>query len=195
MYKFSPSPDLATRETNYAFWENAFNSDEILKIVNIGDTLFQSKASVDGDTISTDIRQSDVGWISHTEETNFIYDRLAYVARTINGQFFDFDLFGFNEDFQYTVYREGGDHYDWHMDKGNINTSPRKLSLVLQLSDPDDYTGGDLELFMGANNPIMMDRKRGSIYAFPSYILHRVTPVTAGTRKSLVAWVSGPKFK
>ena len=113
----------------------------------------------------------------------------------MNGQFFDLDLYGFVEDLQYTTYNsvEEG-HYDWHMDKGNLNSSPRKLSMVLQLSDPTEYEGGDLE-FMMSKDPIKATKQKGIIYTFPSYILHRVTPVTAGTRKTLVVWLAGPKFK
>lgn len=64
----------------------------------------------------------------------------------------------------------------------------------MQLSDEDDYVGGDLELMFG-DEPQKMIRKRGTILCFPSYVLHRVTPVTEGTRYSLVAWITGPQFK
>jgi PKHD-type hydroxylase len=66
--------------------------------------------------------------------------------------------------------------------------------MVLQLSDPSEYDGGDLELFI-APNPTVATRKKGLIYIFPSWVLHRVTPVTRGIRKSLVIWITGPKFK
>jgi PKHD-type hydroxylase len=108
--------------------------------------------------------------------------------------FFDFELTGLFEQLQFTVYEEAGSHYDWHLDKMLSDLPPRKLSLVLQLSDPEEYTGGDLELFV-SSNPIKIERKRGLLTAFPSFTLHRVTPVTSGIRKSLVAWVGGPKFK
>jgi PKHD-type hydroxylase len=119
---------------------------------------------------------------------------MAFITRQLNGQFFDFDLYGFVEDFQYTVYEEGNDHYTWHMDKGKNSTSPRKLSLVLQLSDPSEYDGGDLEIFTGVNTTTL-EKKKGIIHAFPSFVMHRVTPVTRGVRRTLVIWVSGPKFK
>ena len=82
--------------------------------------------------------------------------------------------------------------YDWHQDY-NADIS-RKLSIVVQLSNPSDYEGGELEIL--AHEPkISIQKKRGFITIFPSYTVHRVTPVTKGTRQSLVAWVSGPKFK
>ena len=71
----------------------------------------------------------------------------------------------------------------------------RSLSIVVQLSDPNDYDGCDLELLnMGEKRPTKMMRDRGTLIAFPSYTLHRVTPATRGVRNSLVAWVTGKPF-
>ena len=64
----------------------------------------------------------------------------------------------------------------------------------MQVSDPDTYDGGDLELFYKAK-PIIADRTRGAVVAFPSFVMHRVTPVTRGVRYSLVAWVVGPRWR
>jgi predicted 2-oxoglutarate/Fe(II)-dependent dioxygenase YbiX len=61
-------------------------------------------------------------------------------------------------------------------------------------SRPEDYEGGDLELMYG-NQPQTMDKARGAFIAFPSFLLHRVTPVTRGTRWSLVAWILGPRWR
>ncbi len=194
-YQFCPSPDLSTQEQNFAFWENAFSDEELSRIKTIGDALPKNDGVVNttGD-LETQVRKSQVAWISNNNETQFIYDKMGYVSRMLNGQFFDLDLYGFIEDFQYTIYQANDAKYDWHMDKGNLNSPPRKLTLVLQLSDPSEYEGGDLE-FLVSNEPIKAKKEKGVIYAFPSYILHRVTPVTAGTRKSLVVWICGNKFK
>jgi PKHD-type hydroxylase len=197
VYTFAPNPDLTTHEQNYAFWENGFSDSQIADIIQMGEDLAPEDATVGTnkkDNIET-IRKSKVSWISHTQDSNFLYDQMAYIARCLNGQFFELDLFGFVEDMQYTKYQSGGDHYGWHMDKGSIYPAPRKMSLVMQLSDPDEYEGGDLEFLAGPGDPIKATRQKGIVYAFPSYVLHRVTPVTKGTRRSLVVWVAGPKFK
>lgn len=196
-YHISPSPDKATNEQNFATWENGFSESELSQIKQIGDGIATDIALVNTDNENIqDLRKSRIGWLGLNDKTSFLYDKLGYIARMINGQFFDFDLYGFVEDFQYTVYNgNNNDHYDWHMDKGNTNHSPRKLSLVLQLSDPSEYEGGDLQLWTGGNEPITCEKKKGLLYAFPSFILHRVTPVTRGTRKSLVVWLAGNKFK
>jgi PKHD-type hydroxylase len=117
-------------------------------------------------------------------------------VRQLNGQFYKYDLQGFAENFQYTVYNgeaEEPGHYTWHQDWNNSGT-PRKLSLVVQLSDPSEYEGGDLQIMSGAE-PTTVDKGLGKVVLFPSFMLHRVTPVTKGIRRSLVVWVTGPAFK
>jgi PKHD-type hydroxylase len=70
----------------------------------------------------------------------------------------------------------------------------RKLSITIQLSNSDDYEGGDLELLYD-KEPYKLDRSRGTFLVFPSFMLHRVTPVTRGTRWSLVAWIGGKRWQ
>jgi PKHD-type hydroxylase len=71
---------------------------------------------------------------------------------------------------------------------------PRKLSVVLQLSDPSEYEGGDLEI-MNCSEPTQVKKEKGLVTAFPSFMLHRVTPVTKGIRRTLVVWLTGPRFR
>lgn len=194
VYNLVPSPDLSTLERNFATWENGFSESEITQVRELGDLLPTEQATVDLQGVVSDLRKSRVGWVELTPNTGWLYDRLGFIANQMNGRFFDFALSGFVEHFQYTVYQGDGGCYDWHMDKGLLNSSPRKLSLVVQLSDPGEYEGGDLQLMVGAD-PIIAERKKGLVYAFPSWILHRVTPVTRGTRRSLVIWLAGPKFR
>ena len=76
---------------------------------------------------------------------------------------------------------------------GPDETSSRKISIVVQLSDPLEYEGGELQISDGGTNRVC-EKTKGTIIIFPSYLLHRVTPVTKGTRRSLVLWVTGPPF-
>ena len=73
----------------------------------------------------------------------------------------------------------------------------RKLSMVIQLSDPKDYEGGILEIHANEHYPPPPDelKRRGTIVVFPSFLRHRVIPVTKGVRYSLVAWIEGPHFR
>ena len=196
MYQLLPSPSIAIPVIPFATWTGGFTNEEINKIINIGDRLALNDAVV-GDALQLQptIRDSKTGWISLTPETKFLYDQLGHIARQLNGQFFDFDIWGFAEDLQYTIYDSSNAHYTWHVDHGgNVGISPRKLSLVLQLSDPSEYEGGDLELLTDSE-PLKVDKQKGLVTAFPSYVLHRVTPVTRGIRKTIVVWLTGPRFK
>jgi PKHD-type hydroxylase len=195
-------PDVNGKEESYAWWDNGFSDEEIQKIIAYGDELIAKEgkdATVAAGDVVTEIRRSKVAWISNSDETQWLYDRLAFITRMINAQFFDFDLYGFSEDFQYTVYHDTDHgHYNWHVDRGVLSPGsvPRKLSLVILLTDDTEYEGGDLELQYGAGlAPTKVDKVKGRVHAFPSWVLHRVTPVTKGIRKSLVVWTTGPKFK
>lgn len=193
IYDLQPAPQEAEL---YSWWNDGFSESECFQIREIGEKLLPKDATVGPGVIDQAIRSSKTSWIAGNQETWWIYDKLAYIARQLNGQYFQFDVKGFNEDLQYTVYESTVDgHYDYHMDAGfNQNRAPRKLSLTLQLSPPDEYEGGVLELLTGSK-PIAMEKKLGHLIAFPSYVLHRVTPVTKGTRRSLVVWLTGPRFR
>lgn len=194
-YNFAPSPTLLQP---YATWENGFDDSQIKKIIDIGESLdFQDGkiGSLNSLKENFDYRKSKISWISLTSDTSWLYESFAYIARNLNGQIFNFDITGFLDNFQYTVYTANNDHYNWHTDQINgVSTAPRKLSFVLQLSDPDEYEGGDLELLLSAD-PVKLKKQKGLVCAFPSWTLHRVTPVTKGIRKTLVVWVVGPKFR
>ena len=100
---------------------------------------------------------------------------------------------------QYTVYdADEGGRFDWHQDygrdAGDPAREPRKLTLSLQLSDPAAYDGCDLQA-QGSGLVDTAPRSRGALVAFPSYVLHRATPITRGQRKSLVAWALGPDLR
>ena len=122
-----------------------------------------------------------------TDRQRQLYDRLMRAlvrANEIVGRFQIHTL----EPLQLAEYSaESSGEYDWHLDIGPGVSSKRKLSISVQLSAPEDYDGGDLELW-GSRS---CSRKQGTLIAFPSYLLHRVSPVTRGVRRSLVAWAIG----
>lgn len=195
-YQFVPAQTHHQMHT-FVTWADGFTSDELDRICAYGDALTMNAAGVGGENSpNPDIRRTSVGWINCNQDTQWLYDRLAFIARQLNAQFYGFDLYGFVEDMQYTVY-DGTDegHYGWHVDMSKQTPAQRKLSLVLQLSDPADYDGGTLEAQFETITPMQVDKKRGMVAAFPSWVMHRVTPVTRGVRKTLVVWTAGPCFK
>ena len=147
---------------------------------------------VDGKASET-IRRTRIHWIEETPETAWIYERLARVIAQANREAFHFNLTGFDEEAQIGCYQNDG-FYDWHIDRGGRGAGrTRKLTVSVQMSDPDAYDGGALEL-----NPdgriVEAPRTQGTAIVFPAYALHRVLPVTRGVRHSLVIWTHGPDF-
>lgn len=184
----------------FVWWNDAFTNEELNWLQNKALNA-NEKAKIGNGLINDEhlrsYRRSQVSWLRHNVETKWIFEKLSHVVSSINAQFYQFDLTGFGEALQLTNYdmSESG-MYGWHQDcggGGNASVS-RKLSLVLQLTDPSEYEGGNLQIMIG-KDPQNIKKQRGLIVAFPSYQLHQVTPVTQGHRQSLVAWISGPKFK
>ena len=126
-------------------------------------------------------------------EHEWIYKKMMQIAIASNNERYWFDLLGFHEELQLTKYVEG-DLFDWHLDFGVGDVSNRKLSITVQLSDPDEYEGGDLQ-FMINTNVVSAPREKGTIIVFPSFSMHRVTEITKGVRQSIVGWVSGPPYR
>jgi len=194
MKMFMPSPDLAYNSTTFAWWENGFTDEELDAICIMGERASPQSALVGAGVNDEKVRGSTISWL---DNEGWLADKLQHIARQLNGKFFGLDLWGFGEQFQYTTYKyvkKSKQHYDWHMDNGPNDNVPRKLSMVLQLSHPSEYEGGNLELMTG-NVSQICKKQRGFLCAFPSYIMHRVTPITNGTRRTLVVWISGPRFK
>ena len=178
-------------------WANAFTPEELDCIERYGDDLPLAQAGLAKDTEAQTrdrIRVTRTAWLEGIDENKWIYDRIQQITMMINAMSYRFDLSGFSERIQYSVYQgTDGGHYDWHVDQGPLVTR-RKLSLSLQLTDPAHYQGGDLQ-FLAGGRIETAPRDRGVLIAFPSYGVHRVAPVTSGTRKSLVIWITGPQFR
>lgn len=179
----------------FVWWENGFSENELnwLQARAIrSDAQAQVGSGIDADELAK-IRRSKVSWMNNTPNTEWVFKKLAHIASSLNSQYYRFDLTGFGEPMQLTHYDQSENGmYGWHQDYGGGVS--RKLSLVLQLSDPANYEGGNLQV-MTSGDPANVRKQRGLVAVFPSYVLHQVTPVTQGNRQSLVAWVSGPAFK
>ncbi len=203
----------------WVFWDNAFTPEELDKMcayfesvgVERGTTVGAAEKGPNGELLikqapNENVRKSNVKFHNFdptNENTNWIFQRLNSVIEQANNMFYGFDLNGFDT-FQYTEYDESENgRYDFHMDTIMGKNMPadmietRKLSLTLCLNEAGvDYEGGEFQINQGkeieADTAIAM---RGRAFLFPSFMIHRVAPVTKGKRKSLVVWTMGPKFK
>src|ERR1700743_267699 len=137
------------------------------------------------------IRKSTIAWIEIADDSRWLYEKVWTTFQAVN-RWFKFDLLGLVDETQFSRYAVG-DGFGWHLDAGGRQTSTRKLSMSVQLCDDGDYSGGDLE--MCACTQLDARRRRGTIIVFPSFLAHRVTAITRGSRCSLVAWAHGPVFR
>jgi len=184
-------------EKIYAVGKFNFNINEIIKRGE--QQLFNTANQKHKDGSS--FRNSNVTWIKDWSELeNYIIN----IIKPVNQKYWGFNLTKF-EPLQYSLYNEG-DYYDWHSDQHGSKYADgmiRKLSFAINLND--DYEGGEFEVatLSGAKelpkiNVMNLNKEdnlsKGSMVVFPSYIWHRVTPVTKGVRKSLVGWVVGKPF-
>ena len=180
----------------FAWWEGAFTEQELNWLQQKAKDADQNATVGFGSGVggvNPNVRRSQVSWLENNPNTKWVFEKLAHVASQLNADHFRFDLTGFGERLQLTNYDQSENGmYGWHQDYGGGIS--RKLSLAVQLADPSEYEGGNLQV-MTSGNPVNIRKQRGLIAAFPSYVLHQVTPVTQGSRQSLVAWVSGPAFK
>jgi PKHD-type hydroxylase len=176
---------------NWAYWDKAFTPEECQQIIEIGESRIPTKGvAMDADE---GYRECDIAWLYACDDLEWVFRRITDISISLNDRFFKFDLFGLVEGLQFTKYNPSGDKYGAHLDTV-LNGTVRKLSLSLQLSPDTAYKGGNL-LLHTSGKPIPMSREQGYVAVFPSYILHEVTPVTSGTRYSLVTWVTGKPFK
>ena len=148
-----------------------------------------SSATDDTKYVNNDYRHTKNSWISKTEDSLWIFDKMLALVMSANQFKYKFEIDHF-EAIQLAKYEEGM-HYDWHADLGAGRAGNRKLSVSVQLTARDDYSGGDLLLDIGAADPYVAPRDVGSVTVFPSFVSHKVTPVKKGTRYSLVVWASG----
>ena len=180
----------------YIVFEDIFNEHECNQIIKLGKSFKIDESKTGDGRPFSDIRKSLNSWIPPCDLTKWLYLKVQDAVTEAN-KHFEFELHSF-EQLQFTQYSEKyNGNYGPHIDKSNTATTPnshRKLSFSVQISDQEKYEGGEL-LVYGSKNPIVANKKKGSISFFPSYTLHEVTAVTKGTRYSLVGWCSGPKFK
>lgn len=199
-----------TNDPQQWYWfQNGLSQDEVTQIINLASELPTQRAT----TIGSDgqqhegndpngVRSSMIKWIPQNENWDWLYKRMMEWAKEANDALWHFDLISAPEAIQYTEYyaTENG-HYDWHQDIGSGDLpSRRKVSITVQLSDTDEYDGGELQITSGGDTSDdwgaqTCPRGRGVAVLFPSYMMHRVSPVTKGTRRSLVLWVGGAHYK
>jgi PKHD-type hydroxylase len=203
MLRLTTNPKTLWKTTHASiYWDDLFSETDLQKMdeyCKLHGTEQAKVVTLDGPKTKNSARNSAISLHSINKDNQWLFDRLLGVTSLVNDTFYNFDLLGFDH-FQYTEYNGAGTKYDYHTDMVLGEHAPvgmevpRKLSFSLILSDSSEYEGGDFEILHGSF-PDKLEQKRGRILAFPSYIVHRVTPIISGSRRSIVFWALGPKFK
>jgi len=182
---------------NYLYWkwDSALSQEfchSSLEQVNWATAELAKINNAQGPLIDTDTRRTDVIWQNAMQPLGCIARTYIEVANQSAG--WNFNLSG-QEETQLSRYKSADEgFYDWHMDASTPKDgTQRKLSCVILLNDSSEFEGGVLQ-FKGAEDQILL-AERGSIIVFPSFIEHKVTPVTKGVRYTAVTWANGPAFK
>ena len=178
----------------WQLWEAGVSSDDCDYILEVGKESLQEKGTVYSDPNEGDdkIRKSNIAWIRNDSR---VMNILQFFFMEANRKAYGFDV-DYMPSAQFGTYGVG-DFYDFHYDTNweLDQMYDRKLSIVIQLSSPEDYEGGDFEFEKGLPQVPKEFRKKGSVLVFPSYLTHRVTRITKGVRHSLVNWMEGPRWR
>jgi PKHD-type hydroxylase len=175
---------------------NVLPPEQCRRVVELASTLPAVGGRIGRSDVDPTLRASTIRWIPQDARFSSLYEAIAGAVFTLNQAVFGYALSSI-EDMQFTTYVDAVQgFYDWHPD-GSLNPSgdsARKLSMTLQLSEPSEHEGGELELWCD-RDPISARKEQGLGIVFPAPVLHRVRPVTRGRRHSLVAWAPGPRFR
>jgi PKHD-type hydroxylase len=187
-------------KSEWCYFKQYFNKNQCAQILEDGLKLPVKRADlgVDGESRNEEYRRSNIRFIQK-DNTQFewLFDIMWKMAIQANHDWFNFNLtkLDYLQLAEYDSADEG--EYKRHHDVFWLNNTDyhRKLSAVVQLSDPNDYTGGELKLFNQNETINAYDiKQQGTTIFFPSFVEHQAEKVTTGKRYSLAAWFDGPHW-
>ena len=185
--------------------ENFLSGDECDKIIEELDTEDLEDGQLVGDyeegIINKNVRRTlnkDIIFDRYKkpfDDTN-LFNRVESALKIANIQYFNYDVEGIDK-LRFLKYGIGG-RYEWHTDYGRHECSMRKLTGIIQLSDSNDYEGGDFEFGLTdteGSGLLKGNRDKGCLLVFPSFLSHRVAQLTKGKRYSIITWLEGDTFR
>ena len=189
MYPLQPLANFV----NWVEVPKCFSDNECGKIISIFHEDKIEKGQTRGSHQDDKVRKNTIIWASNDQKYEWIYQRIAAIVTHNNNIFWKLDLSGI-ETLQFTRYTDVDDHYTTHTDS-HPSITPRKLTMSIQLSTAESYTGGEMEVYASGSEFCKMKKDRGEGILFPSFLPHRVMPLKSGERFSLVAWILGPQLR
>lgn len=186
---------------DWCYFYQSFSKEVCEKIIKDGLTLppINARMGSGGETVDNVYRRSKVRFIPKDDvRFTFLFDNLWKLAMQANNDYFNFHLskLDFIQLAEYDAAYKG--EYKEHHDVFWMNNDPffhRKMSCIVQLSDPATYEGGNFEITEAANPLDSGTKAQGSSIFFPSMLRHKANPVTKGLRYSLAGWFDGPKWR
>ena len=177
--------------------ELKFTNEECDKIISLSSKVYPTTASIGGTHENSKVhklmRSAEIYNVENNEQNRWIFEKVSNIVSVINTVHFNYDIAGITHGIQLIEYSSDADikgHYDWHIDAGEGDPAHRKISLTAQLTEPSKYDGCELIINNHAQE-VVGTKDRGSVHLFPSYMLHKVSPITKGTRHALVIWIHG----
>jgi PKHD-type hydroxylase len=134
-------------------------------------------------------RECTLYWIYRDPDSDWLFERIGNAVEEWNRNWqFDVDI-GAETGLQLSRYRPG-ERYDWHMDTGAGECGRRKISVLIELCEPQEH-GGGFEVFYGDNRDNRIRLARGDAAIFPSFVMHRAVTPAHGERWTIAAWIKG----
>ena len=185
----------------WCYFRSQFTPEECELIFSSGMQIPPKKAAigVEGNSVNESYRKSDIRFIEKQNASfEWLFDRMWKLAIRANDEWFNFHIskLDYMQLAEYNSKDQG--EYKTHHDVFWLNNDPkyhRKLTAIIQLTDPSTYEGGNFELFTDQKPNPGEIREQGSVIFIPSFLEHRATPVIAGVRHSIACWFDGPKWK
>lgn len=183
--------EIIDEMADFAYWPSLFSAAECRQIIEYSNSYGYRKSetyNLSGD----DFRKSfELEITSSMIELSWAIKRIYWAIKILNDKHFNLSVTGFQGFPRILKYEAPDCHFVWHTDR-SLGVPVRKLSFSVLLTEGSTFDGGDLQINDGTI--ISAERNLGGLFVFPSFTLHRVTPVIAGTRHAIVGWITGPRF-
>lgn len=175
--------------------ENFLSNKECDELIKTLDTDELTDGTIVGDYEDDKVNQNVRQTLNIDFHDENLFKRLNGAIKVANTQYFNYEIESIDI-LRFLKYGIGGT-YNWHTDYGRNQCSMRKLTAIIQLSDGNDYEGGDFEFGITDSNGsdlVRGNKTKGCLLVFPSFLSHRVTPITKGIRCSIITWMEGDTF-
>lgn len=179
---------------NYYYFNEVFNPNELNEIIKTCESLPKQIVTEGYESTDDSIRRSEISYLDYNDDNHWIFERVyEYINQSNIDMGWNFDIDGIESSIEYSVYYDNSGHFNWYCDM-LLDNNNNKLIAYLDLSTKEEYKGGDLQINLGSTISDV-DSNVGTLTIFPTYLLHRVTPIMSGVKRSLIIRATGKSFR